>query len=320
MQKKWGLWTTLMLIALAAFMIGCSDESPLSSNEYSPVWQAAGDPVQFSAQVKTVLHSQRMLDFEGCPDTAVASHNCLIVRLKNEMEAPIPFIDIGPGDSVNVFGQRQQNGQVIANKIQIRQQVCEEDGYDLAFRDTILTIDYEAGTFTVNNHLQVILIDENTYIWGTTTQNKIANQYNIEMRANSSNTLGDPGLGTGEPHNMTVVLDFTDLAVGDIVEVKADIVSEETLLAVKIKLANASHNECNIINAYIATIDYETRMVTFDGYGWIGYVCPKARLTGLDGEALTLEDFVVGDYVAIKGYTIDDPNILNICKMEMIEP
>jgi hypothetical protein len=318
MQKKWGLWTTMMLITMAAFIIGCSDESPLSSNGYAPVWQAAGDPVQFSAQVKTVNQSQRMLTFEGRPDTTVAAHNCLIVRFKNEMETPIPFVDVGPGDAVNVFGQRQQNGMVIANKIQVYQQTC--DGYDLAFRDTIATIDYASGSFTVNNHTQMILIDENTYIWGITTQNKMSNQYNVELRAHSSTSLGDPGLGTGESHNMTVVLDFTDLAVGDIVEVKANIVNEETLLAVKIKLAAASRTECNIINAYIATIDYETRLVTFDGYGWIGYVCPKARLTGLDGEVLTLEDFAVGDYVAVKGYNTGDANVLNICKMEKIEP
>lgn len=319
MHKKRGLWTVLMLIGLAAFMVGCSDDSPLSSQGTSPVLQAAGEPVQFAAQVKTVNESQMMLTFEGRPDTAVASHNCLIVRLKNTMETPVPFSNVGPGDTVTINGVQQQNGVILANRIQLWQRLY--DGYDMAFRDTIATIDYTTGSFTVNGYAQTIITDENTFIWGTETHNQISNQFSVQTRSNTTTAQGDPGFGTGEAHNVLVTIDFTDLAVGNIIEVKAFIVNEDTLLAAVIKVANESQKVCNVFNAYISTIDYDTRMVTFDGYGWTGYVCPKARLTGLDGEVLTLEDFAAGDYVSVKGYpTEEDPSVLKICKMEMIEP
>jgi hypothetical protein len=296
--------TALSTLAMLAFLImGCSSESPLGSSRPADITASVllvndGEPVQFAAKVAVANHEERMLAFEGIPDTVIAARNCIIVRLKNDHETPIPFSDIKKGDSLAVEGFRQQSQYVIANRIQ--HQTCPDGNYDLAFRDTVVTIDYAAGSFTVASHTQTILIDSATVVWG----NIIYQPFQYGPGAGINHT--SPNAGKIWPYRShDTILAFTDIEVGDVVEVKADIIDSATFLAVTIKIANCQSKErCVRFDAHLATIDAETRIITFAENPWIGKVCNGANLVGLGGEELTLADFAAGDFVAVKGIPI----------------
>jgi len=319
-MKKFRKPLLLAVLPMLLMVIGCSSDKPLDPGDQafleatrSPLGMTDGNPLQFAAKVATANHEQSMLTFMGSPDTVIAAHNCLIIRLKNDSGAPIPFVDIIPGDSVKVYGEQAQNGYVYAHRLEI----CNDGNYDIAFRDTIVTIDYGSGTFTVKGRSETITVDENTIIWGVI----IRNFYKPEDKkeANGPNASCDnPGFYTKERDTL---LAFTDLQEGDVIEVKANIVDESTLQAVIIKLANCNNVEktCVQFDAYLASVDIENKLVTFDGLAWIGKVCKNASLLDLDGETLTLADFIVGDYVAVKGFPLEG-DTLKICEMAKINP
>ncbi len=294
---------TLFTAALIPLMFaGCSLDSSVGlprNDSANPAAggriQISGEPVQFSACVATANYEMRMLTFEGIPDTIIAAENCIIVRLKNDTEAPIPFSDIHKGDSLAINGTQQQARKIIAHRIQLQTQT--DGSYDLAFRDTVTTIDYSAGSFTVANHAQTILVDSNTLIWG----NLLGHSFQYSEDANiqhmhSNGAKMSPNLGTD------TILSFSDLQVGNILEIRADIVDSVTLLAVSIKLVNCQDQpRCVRFEAHLALVDAPARIITFTENPWIGKVCNGAQLLGLDGEKLTLADFTAGDYVAVKG-------------------
>jgi hypothetical protein len=307
------------LMVLLTIMAGCSGDSPLAPSALSNssggtmfLAPVDGESVQFAACVATADQSQRMLTFAGRSDTVIAAHTCQIVRLLNDQETPVPFADIQPGDSLQVNGVLQQNGDVLATRLRI----CSPgDGqYDLAFRDTIVAINYAAGSFTVAGRLETITVDDATLIWGNiiTRHPGSSNQYQNQEMVGGGCAKANPGFYTT---SNDTILALTDLAVGDVVEVKANIVDETTLLAVKIKLANCHQKECVVFTAALASVDVEAATVTFDGYDWSGVVCKNALLTGLDGEPLTLADFAAGEWVTVKGFPLDETT-LKICEME----
>jgi hypothetical protein len=313
----------LMVIGLMTLTLACSQEGPtesspqvtksLSENDW-----LAGPPdsgaVQIMARVATRDENQRMLTFMGVPDTVFALHNCEIVRLNNDGETPIPFEDIHPGDSLRAIGTRNEYEYqyVYAHKIA----VCAVSGgpCDLAFRDTIATIDYGTGTFTVKGRLETITTDDETVIRGMVTRvyDEPQGRYGL-----GGNALADPNRYTYR--HQDTLLEFTDLQEGDVVEVRANVVDETTLYAVMVRLPNCNLNErkCIEFEANLATIDVLTRIVTFTGLGWIGYVCPGAALTGPTGEEFTLDDFVSGDLVAVKGVPLE-ADTLKICEMLVV--
>ncbi len=301
-------------IALTVAFVGCSSETPVSP--IAPLTKAVTGPedcpncpqTALSARIATMDENTRMLTLEGHPDTIVALHNAEIVKFAANVEVRIQFGDLKVGDTITVNGQ-QQNSYVYAHRIRVdyTDPYCS---YDLAFRDTISAIDYEAGSFMVAGRTETILVDENTYIWGS-----------LYRGPNTQLSDGDQNQNT-ERERLKNVIDtmfqFTDLQVGDVVEVRAKIVDESTLLAVKIKLANCHEKECVTFEAAIETVDANTRMITFVGLTWEGMVCPKADLTDIDGAELTLTDFVPGDQVYVKGFPTE--NALQICVMNKIEP
>ncbi|MDD4051246.1 MAG: DUF5666 domain-containing protein, partial [candidate division Zixibacteria bacterium] len=308
MKQMTKLALGLGLMVLVAIMAGCSSDSPLAPTTLSEssggtmfLTPADGEPVQFGACVATVNQAQRMLTFAGRSDTVIAAHTCQIVRLLNDQETPVPFVDIQSGDSLQVNGVSEQNGYVTATRLRI----CSPgDGqYDLAFRDTIVAIDYAAGSFTVAGRSETILVDGATLIWGNivTRHQGSGNEYQNQEMAGGGCAKLNPDFYTT---SYDTILALTDLAVGDVVEVKANIVDETTLLAVKIKLANCDQKECVVFTAALASVDVEAATVTFDGYDWTGVVCKNARLIGLDGELLTLTDFAAGELVSVKGFPL----------------
>jgi hypothetical protein len=302
-----------LIIALAALITaGCSESNPVAPVRSDAAMQteATGDPLEFAARVATTDQSVRMLTFMGRHDTVIAARNCEIVRLNGDTLAPTPFTDVGPFDSVHVEGQRLQNGWVIAQRLQI----CDRTCFDVAIRDTIATIDYAAGTFTVASRIETIVVDENTILWSSAIKRQAINgsRYEFGYQTAEATSSGTPT----RSYRQDALIEFTDLQPGDLVEVKANIVDDATLLAVAIKLAGCRDFEtrCVKFEAVIGTLDVEARKVTFEGLAWLGIVCNGAQLLDADSLPITLADFAVGTAVAVKGLPLEGDK-LKICSM-----
>jgi len=312
--------TLILGLAVAMLISGCSNESISGSNNLSSesengqdgIYLVGSGQLRINAQVMTVDENQRMLTFEGVPEEVIALQNCEIVRYSNETDSPIPFADITPGEMGMVWANMEQNGYIYAYRIKLYGDDCPL--YDVAFRDTIATIDYAAGTFTVNNRTETIQIDENTVIVTIAGGAKNTNYHDLTQTTNS------PQIGTSAKvlGYQDIPLEFTDLQVGYEVEVRANIIDENNLLAAVIKVAHSNYQLCTKFDAYLASVDVENRVVTFDGLAWNGLVCQNAVLLDVDGTALLLEDFAAGEYVSVKGFALEGDD-LKICVMAKIE-
>lgn len=325
MKKVLAILIATFLVGSFIALIGCSNQNssnPLavSSQGYGTLPSAdavTGDSTGFAARVMTTDQNSRMLTFYEKPETVIALQNCEIVRLNNVNDSPIPFSDIKPGDSVQVSGVKQQNNYIYAHRIRVHCDTCPGN-YDIAFRDTIITIDYNAGSFTVVGRNETIITDENTVIWGV-IPNNIDNEGHIGDGDNSGSTSKMIWNRAGSSND--TVYTFADLSLGDIVEVKAKIIDENTLLAVKIKIASNysyDYSRCENFEATLASVDVDAKIVTFEGLSWIGLVCKGTLLTDATGGTLTLADFSAGDLVAVKGIPYSG-DTLKVCEMHMVE-
>jgi hypothetical protein len=324
MKGKLSLLIIGLLAALIIMVAGCSEQNVSGPVENQPGFSefvmpdlaaAPGDSVMFAARVQTMDQNTLMLTFKGRSDTVIAAHNCEIVRFNNGREVPIPFSDICPGDSLEVRGAKLQNHYILAHRIR---NFMGEGRYDLAIRDTIISIDYNALSFYVSSRPEAILVDSNTVIWGTVTY-----RWNYSNQINGDN----PSSGNAGKMNYQVMsfsrdtlLTFADLAEGDVIELRVNIIDSATLLAVSIKVANCQDPtpKCSQFTAALSTIDTEARIVTFDGLNWIGFVCKGTRLFAADGTELTLADFAVGETVNVKGLSLTG-DTLKVCLMEKTE-
>ena len=324
-KRVFGLILILALPLLLA--IACSENAPVGSQDDSTLNRAlfgaaadAGDPLQFMAEVQTVDQNHRRLTFEGVPEPVVALQNAQITRLQNDNESPVPFESIGPGDNVMVEGEKHQDGNIYAHRLRICSEGCDEICFDVAFRGTIAAIDYAAGTFTVDTRTELITIDENTIVWGVSAR-WVGPECWSQTRNRTNMAAGD-GEGWKYMENKTM-LEFSDLAEGDVVEVRADIVDDVTLLAIKIKLAECDDvvKKCVEFTDYIASIDIDTRTVTFQNAEWSGVLCDHGKFTDLDGNPVDLDYFGVGDLVYVKGFPIEDEeDVLRICIFNAVAP
>lgn len=317
---KWSLRvlaTLFIAVPLVIFGIGCSGENPVNdgnaltggiTDDLTP----PEDQVQFDGVVETTDVTALTLTFVGMSEIVVAADDCEIVQIVSGVETPLEFADIQVGDSVRVCGFPQEDGTILANHLRVfGDPVCP--GYDVVFQDNIAAIDYTAGTFTVAGRTETIMTDENTVIWG-----KIGGyDQNVSLKAFDEN--GDNGNKYRLKNARDTFFVFTDLQVGDLIEVKANFIDSTTLLAGSIKLATCNwKDQCLQFEATLSSIDVATRIVTFDALVWIGAICPGAVLTGPNGEPLTLGDFSTGDLVAVKGFPLEG-DTLQISQMQIVE-
>lgn len=315
-----GIILVVSLGMISLWLPGCSGDNagqplaPGNAMMSQAGGQADGEQVQvnFAAQIKTVDQNSRQLTFLGRPDTVVALNNAEIVQLQAGVETQSQFGELVAGDSAHVYAYRYGNGYSYAYRICIvdPQASCE---YDIAFRGTIETIDYAGAELTVEGRPEIIVVDDETEIWTVDPQG-------------SGTTLTDDDPDTDPAQNRFrhkdnrhITLAITDLQVGDIIEVRADIVTVDTLLAAKIKLANYCEERCVSFESTIATIDYELMTLTFSDQEWTGFVCQNAILVSQDGDPLTLEDFVVNDTIAVKGFPQED-GTLRVCELTLLAP
>ena len=313
-------WRLLSAAVMLVVISGCTDNPVTPSGDTnalpdaSLLFSVTADQIQVSGTVADIDYEDRLLTLEESGETVVAAADCDIARIDRGVVVPIAFADIMVGDSLKACGVPQEDGTFLANIIRIcLPSDCPD--YDLAFRDTIKTIDYAAGTFTVSGRTETITTDGNTLIWGSVYR-MVRHQYRLTDAENDVMELSK----LRPDHaffSRDTLLAFTDLDVGDVVEVKAMAVDPGSLLAVMIKVANCTVKTCVEFEATIATIDVPSRTVTFEDQLWTGLVCPGALLVDVDDNPLTLEDFAAGDLVAVKGFSIEGET-LRICLMRKI--
>lgn len=329
MRNKTLAATGWLLVALmVAVVAGCTSDNPMIPADRSTAngllsstldGQPPCENVQFSATIATIDYDLQSLTFEDADYTATVPEDCPIYQVQNGDRTEITFADLNVGDFVKVCGVVLEDGTVEARLVILYPGgVCI--GYDLSFQDTLATIDYGAGTFTVKGRSETLMIDDNTVIWGKLPYNNNQAEGN-DKDGYSSGNIGDnetsPYLNRNR-HAVDTIFTFTDLQPGYLLEIKANIVDETTLLAVDIKVLGCNFRESVQFEASIATIDYETGEVTFDGYDWLGTVCPGAALIDAEGGTLTLADFAVGDNVLVKGVPLAEEPYLKICAMTML--
>ena len=241
-------------------------------------------------------------------ESIVADADCYVFTMVEGAETPITFDEITLGDSIQACGNYLDGSTFLANRIRVYgENECPD--YDVSFRDTIVAIDYAAGTFTVIGRSETIKVDENTLIWGL-----LGNSNSLGGTDDFSPSGGGTIEESKDQRLTYITYTFTDLEVGDIVEVKAFIEDETTLLAAVIKVANCADKQSLTFTATLATVDCDTRIVTFDGETWIGAVCPGAILLDADGAVMTLCELQTGDLFAVKGFPLEG-DTLKICEM-----
>ncbi len=301
---------------LSLLISGCSSgdsTSPVAPN--TPILsqsQGAADgyqvKVNFAARIETVDQNMRQLTFYGRPDTVEALQNAEIIQLQAGVETQSQFGEIVAGDSAHVYAYRNGSAHSYAYRICVvaPQEGCE---YDVAFRGIIESIDYANATLTVEGRPELIQITVETEIWTV-----VPHQIGSTLSENSPACEESRYRYKEDQH---ILLEITDLQVGDEIEVRADYDEVDILSAVKIKLATECDNRSVMFESTVATIDYDAGIITFTDQQWIGTICPNAILLNSDGEPLALGEIVVGDMVAVKGYPLED-GTLRICRLTLL--
>ena len=309
---------------LVLLMVGCSTNSPSQSSgadvDLTPfvTAQYPSPPdtrVQFTGIIATIDYDLQMLTLEESEEIVYAAEDCEVVEVVAGVENYIQFADLVAGNRVKICGITQDDGTILAHKICLYsgEYFCQ---YDLAFRDTIATIDYDNGTFTVYNRDEVITVDAATTIWGI--EISWQQEGSVTEPDKTAATAGQSSEGAKKEHEVPYA--FTDLKPGFVVEVKANITDENMLYAINIKLANSSLRVCVEFNTQLASIDLDQQTVTFADNDWIGYVCKGALLLDTDGLPILLEDFQINDLVSVKGFpVIDGGDSLRICEMTKLD-
>ena len=248
-----------------------------------------GAEVEFGGRVATINAGARTMTFVGNPTMINVLLNAEVMN--HDLQVQIDLSEISVGDSVEVRGTNQPDGSVLADRVRLRTPDALEDA-DLEFKANITSIDYTAGTFTVSGRSETILVDAGTIIYAHLSES----EHELGKRGHG----GDDDDAVGA---MDTVLSFTSLQVGDLVEVHANIIDANTLQAVRIELEDMDGVINNIqFKAAIATINVETRTVTFTGQTWNGTVSESAVLTGFNNEPIALSDFPVGQLVEVEGF------------------
>lgn len=316
-------WLLVALVIAAA--IGCSSENPVlplnnSSETALPSLTLDGQPpcvkIQFSATIAAIDYDQRVLTFDEPDYAVIVPEECPIAQVQDGERIDITFGDLAAGGFVKVCALVLEDGTVEARLV-ILYPGGVGIGYDVCFQDTLATIDYGAGTFTVKGRTETLTIDENTVIWGKLPYNYSPAEGNSKdgFSSGSMDNEGDQPYLNQNRQAVDTFFTFTDLQPGYLLEIKANLVDETALLAVEIKVLGCNWRQSVQFEDYIATINYETGEVAFDGNDWIGTICPGAALLDAEGGTLTLEDFASGDYVLVKGVPLPEEGFLKICAM-----
>ncbi|RME19047.1 MAG: hypothetical protein D6800_14785 [Candidatus Zixiibacteriota bacterium] len=257
---------------------------------------------EFGGRVESIDPAARTLTLVGNPTVIVVDDLAEIVQKASGDEMPISLSDISIGDSVDVRGNVQNDGSLLADRVRLR--VGNDDDFvaELEFKSIITTIDYMAGTFTVESRSETIMTDSMTFIFGKINR--------ASGRNSSGLSGGDDGNG-GDDNGWREPLAFTDLAVGDSVEVWANVVDASHLLAVAIELEDEDRNQEQEVEFKdtLATVDAGSGVVTFVNDTRTGIVSESAILEDLNKQPIALGDFSAGELVEVKGFITGDMEV-----------
>ena len=312
-------WLAAALVLVG--MIGCSDQLATNNDtSFSQTVVTLSGPnpnrIQIIDYIASIDATALTLTFEESEYVVTVPEDCPVVAVQYGVETPLTFADLAVGNFVKVCAVVQGDA-VIANKVVVYLG-GECEGFDLIWQDSIATIDYAAGTFTVFGRTETIVIDENTVIWGKIPYNNGpygGNDKDPVITGSSDASTDDPSQERNRYRNaVDTIYSFTDLQPGWILEIKANIVDENTLAAFDIKVLGCNYQNAERFVDYLATVDVDNQVVTFQTEAWIGSVCNGASLLDIDGNVLTLADFAAGDYVAVKGVALTE-DTLRVCEL-----
>lgn len=268
--------------------------------------------VYFDGRVESIDLSTRIILLVGNPQPITVDQNAEIVSKNGGSEIPILLSDIMPGDSVEIRTNLLPDGTFLANRVRVRTG-GDDFASELRFKDTITMIDYEAKIIFFDSLPEVLLVDENTFIY-----------MNSDVGSKNSGSFALSGGGDDDDDDDDDIADTTkirieliDLKAGDFVEVHANRIHADTLYAVAIEIEDEVIDNRNEVEFkdFIATINYETGAITFENSTMVGTVLEGALLIGLMDEALAITDFVVGDIVEVRGFRTSDTSF-DITRME----
>lgn len=267
---------------------------------------AQGNEVEFHGTVESVDSDARIILLVGNAQPITVDVNAEIVSKNSGSENAILLSEILPGDSVEIRANELADGTVLANRVRVR-----TGGHDfraeIEFKATISMIDYDAGMIFFDSVPEVLLVDSNTFIFMDT---------DLDDKGSSSFASSD-GDDDDADDTTKMRIELLDLNAGDFVEVHANRIDADTLYAVAIEVEDDVIDNRNEVQFkdIIATIDYETGVVTFENSSLTGTVVEGALLTGLLEETIAVTDFAVGNIVEVKGFKTSETEF-DIVRME----
>jgi hypothetical protein len=309
-KLRWALG----LAVIAASLSACSNTNPVDSQSLT-LRGGAGSTmheVEFGSRVATIDAGTRTLTFTGNNEVGVAVEDAEIVRRsENGVETPIDFGEIQVGDSVEVRGNRQDDGSVLLDRIRVR--ADQDDNEDVEFDGVITGIDVANSSLTVANRAETILVDSNTVIFGRSPDHHVSASGEGDDDDNSGDD--DEGEFRGD-----TLLTLADLAIGDSIEVHALIIDSATLLATLIEVEDGAFEDEGAAQVEfrdgVATLDTLTRTITFLTQPWVGIVAENADLRDLNENIIPLADFFACQMVEVRGFVISGDTIA-VVRMEM---
>jgi hypothetical protein len=301
----------LALIALCGIFLlasACSKQNPVSSpTTRSLSHLSTTHDVDFEATVTTSDAATRTFTFEENAETVIVTETAEIRRhFETSPSVDITFEDISQGEFIRIRGNRQENGSVLADRVDVPDNDDNDDG-DVEFHSVITSIDLVDSTITVSARAESILVDANTRIYG-----------HVSGRSANATHDGDGDDGAGDADNgRDTVVSFESLSVGDSVEIHALVVDASTLLATRIELEDdMDDNEDIEFKDTLATVNETTRIVSFQNQSWIGVVDENAELRNLADQIVGLDAFDTDQLVEVKGLPRMGDTLL-IVRMEM---
>lgn len=271
-----------------------------------------GAEVEFGGRIEFVDTLTAQIKLVNDARLIHASPTAELVQRNEDAETNISLGAIRVGDSVEIKGNSQTDGSIVASRVRVRMdQMGGGDDFraEVEFKTTILSIDYANGTLLTAFCWQV-QTDSMTFIFGSSETEDMG----------SHNAAGRRGAGDSPIDSTRTRLTLADLKVGDTIEVWGNYLPNFAIYAVAIEVEDSPTSQRMEVEFtdIIASIDHSTRQVTFVGEDRTGSIDWMADLSGLNNEPLLIENFAPGMRVEVKGF-LNSSNQLNIVRMHREE-
>ncbi len=219
----------LTLLGIAAFS-GCTGNNPMNSADGG---SSNGKPSSVQGQVElygrasSIDSTSRTITLVNQPVTIVVDPAAEVVFKDGGGETPTTLGSILPGDSLEVRGDMQGNGTLLANRVRVR----PDENNELELRGRVSQIDPVARTIMLADNLTLIVVAP-----AATIVHKISSA------------------------ELPITLD--EIAPGDSVEVRGATQLDGSLLADRVRLRDEDTFESELeFKGSIASVDHETGII-----------------------------------------------------------